>query len=231
MNEKLSIMVSFLKEEIKYIMFRVGFMLTVLFGSICLFYEHLVPLGLLLLISLAIVLDISTFFEMRNRVFYDVSLPTNVILNKMRTMILGEKFSPFGAASISILGLLTGVLVYDQPQPGSRLPGISLICLTVIAIPYMMKQLRKYKIGIIPIENPKEVLDLWLTRLQRVTVAIETIYLLLSIFLVIVGDYWFLLVAASSCLYFVVVIVVRKIIIGSIPELLEAADQGVLTAK
>ncbi len=231
MGEKLSITVSFLKEEIKYIMFRAGFMLTVLFGLICLLYEHLVPLGLPLLVSLAILLDVSTFFELRDRVFYDISLPTNVILNKMRTMILGEKFSPFDAASISILGLLTGVLVYDQPQPGSKLLGISLICLIIIAIPYMMKQLQKYKIGIIPIENPKEVLDIWLTRLQRVTAAIETIYLLSSVFLVIFVDYWFFLVAASSCLYFVVVIVVRKIIIGNISELLEAADQGGLTAK
>lgn len=226
MDEKLSIMVSFLKEELNYIMFRVGFMSTALFGSICLYYENLVPLALPFLISAAIVLDFSTFHELRNRAFYDTSIPTDVMLNKMRTMVLGAKFSPFGAASISVLGLVTGVLVYDQPQPGSKLLGISLICLTIIAIPYMMKQLRKYKIGIIPIENPREVLDIWLTRLQRVTVGIGAVYLIFSAVMVIYGNYWFILVVISVFLYFVAAIAVRNTIIVNVPDLLKASHQG-----
>jgi hypothetical protein len=210
-EDRLSIMVAFLKEEMLGMIARTGFMLTILSLGIYAYAIGALTQEFFILVSLIMILDLSDYLTLRKKIFYYRGMQSQAMLEKMRTKVLGAKFSASGAIIIVFFGLLTGILVYMQPQPHSKALGTFIVSLVLVGIPYMLRQLRKYQIGIQRFSNPEQVLALWSTRLQFYTTAIEGVFFLISIVLFFfLQEPYFLIVSAYSIVYFLVVQYVRK---------------------
>jgi hypothetical protein len=224
-QDKFATMVLFLREQINYMLGREVFMLFVLSACVYGAYAQVVNPIIPVAVAFVMLIDIFDFLNLRNKTWFNPASVTPELLQRETNYVLGAKFSPSGIVIIVVLALLTGVLVLLNPQKNAQAAGVAgwgIIALTLIGIPYMLKQLRRYKLGVRLDGDPDKIFEQLNKKMIIIPKTTGILFIILSLGMMVFGYYVFVLVMVYAIVYFYATRRIQSYVTDNYSELIQS---------